>query len=251
MNATDTTVDEISDGIYRISTPVPPSEFPGGFSYNRYLIADDEPLLFHLGHRKLFDVTAEAVARVLPVESLRWLSFSHLEADECGALNQFIAAAPKAQPLCGRVAAQVSIGDYADREPRALADGEALSLGRHTVRWFDAPHTPHNWECGFLMEDATGTLFCGDLFTQPGTGEQALTEDDILGPSEAMRAGLDYYAHATNSGENLERLAALEPKVLACMHGSAYAGDGGAALRALAKAISASKASIATQVMGG
>lgn len=251
MNATDTTIDEVADGIYRISTPVPPSEFPGGFSYNRYLIADDEPLLFHIGHRKLFDVTAEAVARVLPVESLRWLSFSHLEADECGALNQFIAAAPKAQPLCGRVAANVSISDYADREPRALADGETVSLGRHTVRWLDAPHTPHNWECGFLMEDATGTFFCGDLFTQPGTGGQALTEDDILGPSEAMREALDYYAHATNSAQNLERLAALEPKVLACMHGSAFAGDGGAALRALAKTIAASEARIETQVMGG
>jgi len=251
MTATDTTVDEVADGIYRISTPVPPSEFPGGFSYNRYLIADDEPLLFHTGHRKLFADTAAAVARVLPVESLRWLSFSHLEADECGALNQFIAAAPEAQPLCGRVAAQVSIGDYADRAPRALADGEALSLGRHTVRWVDAPHTPHNWECGFLMEDATGTLLCGDLFTQPGAETPALTESDILGPSEAMRQALDYYAHATNSGQNLERLAALEPKVLACMHGSAYAGDGGAALRALAKAITASPASIENQVMGG
>jgi flavorubredoxin len=251
MNPTDTTVDEIADGIYRISTPVPPSDFPGGFSYNRYLVADDEPLLFHLGHRKLFETTAAAVARIVPVESLRWLSFSHLEADECGALNQFLAAAPKAVPLCGRVAAMVSIGDYADREPRALADGETVSLGRHTVRWVDAPHTPHNWECGFLMEEATRTLFCGDLFTQPGADTPALTEDDILGPSEAMREALDYYAHATNCGENLERLAALEPKVLACMHGSAFAGDGGAALRALAKAITDSKASIANQVMGG
>jgi len=251
MTATDTTVDEIADGIYRISTPVPPSEFPGGFSYNQYLIDDDAPLLFHTGHRKLFEATSEAISRVLPVASLRWLSFSHLEADECGALNQYLAAAPNAEPACGRVAAQVSIGDYADREPRALADGEAVSLGKHTVRWFDAPHTPHNWECGFLMEDATGTFFCGDLFTQPGDANPALTEGDILGPSEAMRASLDYYAHASNSGENLERLAALEPRVLACMHGSAFSGDGGAALRALAKTISASEASIANQVMGG
>jgi flavorubredoxin len=188
---------------------------------------------------------------VLPVASLRWLSFSHLEADECGALNQFIAAAPKAQPLCGRVAANVSISDYADREPRALADGETVSLGRHTVRWIDAPHTPHNWENGFLMEEATGTLFCGDLFTQPGADTPPVTEDDILGPSEAMREALDYYAHATNSGETLERIAANEPKLLACMHGSAYAGDGGAALRALAKVITGSKASLANQVMGG
>jgi flavorubredoxin len=251
MNAADTTIDEVADGIYRISTPVPPSEFPGGFSYNRYLVADDEPLLFHLGHRKLFDATAEAVARVLPVESLRWLSFGHLEADECGALNQFLAVAPNAQPLCGRVAANVSISDYADREPRALADGEALSLGRRTVRWIDAPHTPHNWENGFLMEETTGTLFCGDLFTQPGADTPAVTEDDILGPSEAMRASLDYYAHAPTSGEILERIAANEPKLLACMHGSAYAGDGGAALRALARAITASKANIETQVMDG
>ncbi|MDH3232224.1 MAG: MBL fold metallo-hydrolase, partial [Alphaproteobacteria bacterium] len=211
MTATDTTVDEIADGIYRISTPVPPSTFPGGFSYNQYLIADDEPLLFHTGHRRLFEVTSEAIGRVLPVESLRWLSFSHLEADECGALNQFLAAAPNAEPVCGRVAAQVSISDYADREPRALADGEALPLGKHTVRWFDAPHLPHNWECGYMMEDATATLLCGDLFTQPGDANPALTEDDILGPAEAMRQALDYYAHAANSGETLGRLAALEP----------------------------------------
>jgi flavorubredoxin len=251
MTATDTTIDEVADGIYRISTPVPPSEFPGGFSYNRYLVADDEPLLFHLGHRSLFEATAAAVERVLPVASLRWLSFAHLEADECGALNQFLAAAPNAQPLCGRVGAVVSIGDYADREPRALADGETVALGHHTVRWIDAPHTPHNWENGFMMEEATGTLFCGDLFTQPGADTPAVTENDVLGPSEAMRAALDYYAHATNSGETLERIATNEPRLLACMHGSAFSGDGGAALRALAKAITASKASIATQVMGG
>ena len=251
MAASDTTVDEIADGIYRISTPVPPSQFPGGFSYNQFLVVDDEPLLFHTGHRRLFDITSEAVARVIPVDRLRWISFSHLEADECGALNSFLAAAPNAAPVCGRVAAQVSISDYADREPRALGDGETLPLGRHTMRWVDAPHLPHNWECGYMMEEATGTLLCGDLFTQAGHDNPALTESDILGPSEAMRRALDYYAHATNSAETLERLAVLEPKVLACMHGSAYAGDGAAALRALAETIAASPATIETQVMGG
>ena len=154
-------------------------------------------------------------------------------------------------PSAGRVAARVSIGDYADREPRALGEDETVVLGRHSVRWIDAPHTPHNWECGFMMEAATGTLFCGDLFTQAGHDNAALTEDDILGPSEAMRGALDYFAHATNSAENLERLAALEPKVLACMHGSAFAGDGAAAIRALAKTIEASPASIDNQVMRG
>jgi len=249
MTASDTTVDEIADGIYRISTPVPPSQFPGGFSYNQYLITDDEPLLFHTGHRRLFEVTSAAIERVLPVASLRWLSFSHLEADECGALNQFLAAAANSTPLCGRVAARISISDYADREPRALGEDDRVRLGAHTVRWIDAPHTPHNWECGYLMEEATNTLLCGDLFTQAGHKTPALTGDDILGPSEAMRGALDYFAHATNSAENIQRLAALKPSVLACMHGSAYEGDCATLLGALAEAIDASPASIDRQVM--
>ncbi|MGD9536848.1 MAG: MBL fold metallo-hydrolase [Alphaproteobacteria bacterium] len=237
-SATDTTIDEIEDGIYRIFTPI---ELPGagGFSFNQYLIVDDEPLLFHTGLRKMFPVIREAIARVMPPERLRWISFSHFEADECGALNEFLAIAPRAEPLCGRIAAMVSVDDVADRPARTLADGETLSLGRRTVRWFDTPHLPHAWECGMLMETTRATLLCSDLFTQPGSEHVPVTEGDILGPSEAARRAFDYYAHAKNTGAMIERLAATNPKTLACMHGSAWRGDGASMLRSLARALEA------------
>jgi flavorubredoxin len=233
-----TNIQEIADGIYRINTPVTLEGGPGGFSFNQYLILDDEPLLFHTGLRKMFPLVREAVSRVMPVEELRYLAFSHVEADECGSLNEWLAVAPQSLPLCGSIAAMVSINDLADRPPRPLADGEILSLGRHSVRWFDAPHLPHAWECGYLMEEQTRTLLCGDLFTLGGANQPALTESDILGPSEAFRRKMDYYAHTRNGPEMLERLASQEPEVLACMHGSAWRGDGAQLLRALAEALS-------------
>ena len=231
-NESGTNVYEIAEGIYRINTPL--SVVPGGFSFNQYLIVDDEPLLFHTGLRKMFPVVLEAVRSVMPVEQLRYVAFSHFEQDECGSLNEWLAAAPRAIPVCSKVAAMTSINDLADRPPRALSDGEVLSLGTHALRWFDTPHLPHAWECGFMMEDRTRTLLCGDLFTQPGTGAAALTESDILGPSEEMRSGLDYFSHAKNTREMLDRLASAEPTTLACMHGSAWRGDGANLLRALA-----------------
>jgi flavorubredoxin len=232
-----TRVDEITAGIFRINTPV---KFPGNggaFSYNQYLLVDDEPLLFHTGLRQLYPAVSAAIATVLPLTKLRYLAFSHFEADECGALNEFLAAAPNALPVCGRIAAMTSIADTSDRAPRVLADGERLLLGRHEVTWFDTPHLPHGWESGLLMDSYTRTLFCGDLFTQGGRGDVALTEQDILGPSEAFRAPMDYYSHAPDTSEQLNRLAALEPTTLACMHGSAWQGDGALALRELAKAL--------------
>lgn len=229
-----TNIHEIADGIYRINTPLPPSVVPGGFSFNQYLIDDDEPLLFHTGPRKMFPLVREAVSKVIPVERLRHVSFSHVESDECGSLNEWLAAAPEAAPLCGQIAAMVSIEDLADRTPRALADGETIKLGRHTVRWIDAPHLPHGWECGYLFEETTRTLLCGDIFTQAGAGDVPLTESDILGPSEEMRKGLDYFSHSRDTRARLERLASTEPATLACMHGSAWRGDGAALLRALA-----------------
>jgi flavorubredoxin len=232
-----TTIDEIGDGIYRIHTPVPPEFMPGGFSFNQYLIVDDAPLLFHTGYRGHFPGIRDAIARVVPVADLRYIAFSHVEADECGALNEFLAAAPNAEPVCGQVAALVSVGDQSDRPPRALADGEVLSLGRRRVRWIDAPHLPHAWECGYLFEETTRTLLCGDLFTQPGTGDAPLTEGDILGPSEAMRAQMDYYAHSPQTRALIEKLAATEPVLLACMHGSAWKGDGRGLLMSLADAL--------------
>lgn len=233
-----TNVHEVADGIYRINTPVFMAGGPGGFSFNQYLVLDDEPLLFHTGPRKMFALVREAVTSILPVEGLRHIAFSHVEADECGSLNDWLAAAPQSLPLCGSVAAMVSVDDLADRPARALADGETLSLGRHVLRWFDAPHLPHGWECGFLMEESSRTLLCGDLLTQPGSEHPPLTESDILGPSEAFRHAMDYYAHAPNTRALLERLAAAGPTTLACMHGSAWSGDGGGLLRALADALS-------------
>ena len=236
--ASGTSVHEIAPDIFRISTPVPPSAMPGGFTFNQILIRDEQPLLFHTGPRRLFPLVREAVGHVLGDPArLRWVSFSHTEADECGSLNEWLAAAPGATPVCGRIAAMVSIGDLADRAPRALADGEELVLGRRRVRWLDAPHLPHGWDAGYLFEGTTRTLLCGDLFTCAGHEVPALTEADVLGPSEAMRAGMDYYAVGTHTRPLLEKLAATEPRTLALMHGSAYAGDGGALLRALADAL--------------
>jgi flavorubredoxin len=232
-----TNVHEVADGIYRINTPVV-IEGAGGFSFNQYLIVDDEPLLFHTGPRRMFALVREAVASVLQVESLRYIALSHVEADECGSLNEWLASAPQSSPLCGTVAAMVSIGDLADRAPRALADGEAISLGNHVVRWLDAPHLPHAWECGFLMEERTSTLLCGDLFTQGGNQLPPVTESDILGPSEAFRHEMDYFSHTKNARLMLEKLASTNPATLACMHGSAWRGDGAALLRALAEAFS-------------
>lgn len=185
----------------------------------------------------MFPLVHEAVASVLPPLRLRHIAFSRVEADECGSLNEWLAAAPPSAPLCGTVAALVSISDLADRPPRALADGELLSLGQHSVRWFDTPHLPHAWECGFLMEETTGTLLCGDLFTQGGADHPVVTESDILGPSEAFRQGMDYFSHRKNARQLLERLASARPTTLACMHGSAWRGDGATLLRALADAI--------------
>ena len=229
-----TNVHEIAAGIYRINTPV---ALPGAgaFSFNQYLLLDDAPMLFHTGLRGLFPLVSEAIAALMPLENLRYVGFSHFEADECGALNQFLAVAPRAQPVCGQVAALVSVNDYADRAPLALADGADLDLGRLRMRWFDTPHMPHGWECGLMMELSTRTFLCGDLFTQGGDGRVALTETDILGPSEAFRAPMDYYSHAPNTAQILARLASEKPVTMACMHGSAWRGDGARLLRALAE----------------
>ena len=226
-----TRLDEIAAGIFRISTPV---QIPGGgFSFNQFLIVDDEPLLFHTGPRKLFPLVREAVEGVIPAATLRHIAFSHFEADECGSLNEWLAVAPQATPLCGAVAAMVSVDDVADRPARPLEDGELVSLGTHTVKWLDAPHLPHAWECGFLMERTTGTLLCGDLFTQPGDVHPPTTEADILGPSEEFRREMDYFSHTRHAATLIEKLAAENPGTLACMHGSAWIGDGASLLREL------------------
>lgn len=234
-----TRVDEIARGIYRISTPVPPQMIPGGFSFNRYLVVDDEPLLFHTGPRGLFPLTSQAIAAVMPVEKLRYLALSHVEADESGAINDFLRAAPNASPLCSHTAAMVQMNDLADRPPRAMADGERLSIGSRTVRWIDAPHVPHNWETGYLFDESTGTLFCGDLFTQGGADRPPVTSDDILEWSEEFRAleptmGMPpSWSQGRDTRQVFEKIAATNPATLACMHGSAWSGAEGEAAKLL------------------
>lgn len=237
--STHTRIDEIAEGIYRISTAIPPEAMPGGFTFNQFLIAGDEPLLYHTGLRRLFPDVCTAIERVLPISRLRYVAFSHYEADECGALNEFLALAPQAMPVCSEVAKMVSVDDTSDRPARALGDGEELALGRHRVRWISTPHLPHAWECGHLFETTTRTLFCGDLFTQLGHEHAPITDADILGPSEAARVVFDYYANARNQGTLIEKLARLEPTTLACMHGSSWRGDGAELLLALGRTLAA------------
>ena len=234
--ASGTNLHEVAPGIHRINTPV---ANPDGskFNFNQYLALDDEPLLFHTGPRRMFPLVAEAIGKLVPLERLRWVAFSHYEADECGSLNDFLAAAPHAVAVASPVAVMVSVSDIAIRPPRALADGEVLRTGRRAFKWLDAPHVPHAWENGFLMELETKTLLCGDLFTMGESIDGAITERDILGPSEAFRAPMDYYAHSPQTAATLEKLAREHPQVLAVMHGSAYRGDGAALLRALARSL--------------
>lgn len=231
-NAT-TVVDEVANGIYRLSTPVPPEVMPGGFSFNQYLLASEQPMLYHTGPRKLFGSICAAIEQILPVSRLAYIGFSHVEADECGALNEFLERAPDSVPLCGQTAAMVSIDDIALRPAKAMADGEVLDLGGHRIRWLATPHLPHGWECSMAFEETTRTLLCGDLFTQPGHANPPLTEGDILESSERFRLQMDYYAHSPDTGRHLERLAGLHPLTLACMHGSAWRGDGTDLLRKL------------------
>jgi flavorubredoxin len=231
-----TNLHEIAPGIYRINTPLPLPD-GSGFNFNQYLVADDEPLLFHTGPKRMFPLVAEAIGKVLRVEKLRYLAFAHFEADECGALNDFLAAAPRAEPVSSQIGAMVSVNDFALRPARPLADGEILRLGRHALKWIDAPHVPHGWDNGFMMELETRTMLCGDLFTQGGAGTVPLTEGDILGPSEEFRRPMDYYAHAPETAATLEKLARENPTTLACMHGSAWRGDGAALIRALARSL--------------
>jgi flavorubredoxin len=230
-----TCIDEVGAGVYRICTPL--DVIPGGFTFNSYLLADEEPLLFHTGYRKLFPLTVEAIGKVMPVERLRWIGGSHFEGDEFGALNDLLMAAPAATPFGSEIGVLTSINDFASRPARGFADGEEFSIGGRRMKWLYTPHVPHGWDCGVLFDLSTKTLFCGDLFTQPGAGMAAVTESEVLTASEGMRGMMDYYAHATSTTAMLGRLTDLRPSMLACQHGSAYRGDGAALLRELAVTI--------------
>ncbi len=230
-----TTVDEIADGIYRLSTWVPDIAPPAGFTFNQFLVDAEEPLLFHTGPRAMFPLVSEAVATVLPVERLRWITFGHVESDECGSMNQWLAAAPRAEVAHGMLGCMVSLNDMADRAPRGLADGEVLDLGNKRVRHIDTPHVPHGWEARVLYEETTGTLLCGDLFTHLGNGP-ALTADDIVEPAMEAEAIFRATCLAPDTAAVMRRLGDLTPSVLALMHGSSFDGDGAKALYDLAAA---------------
>ncbi|MDB5494801.1 MAG: fold metallo-hydrolase [Phenylobacterium sp.] len=224
---------EIADHIYRFSTLVPEVAAPAGFSFNQYLIDADQPLLFHTGPRQMFEAISAALSQILPVETLRWISFGHVESDECGSMNQWLAAAPQAQVAHGATACMVSLNDLADRPPRILADDEVLDLGGKRVRWLDTPHVPHAWESGLIYEETTRTLLVGDLFTQVGDGP-AVTWDSIVPAAIQTEEMFHSTALTPDTARTIRRLAGLDPQLLAVMHGSCFAGDGARELNKLA-----------------
>lgn len=230
----ETRVDEIADSIYRLSTLVPDAA-PGGFSFNQFVVDADEPLLFHCGPRQMFPLVSEAAARIVPLERFRWITFGHVESDECGSMNEWLAVAPQAEIAHGAIGCLVSINDMADRPPRQLEDGEVIDLGGKRVRHLDTPHVPHNWEARLLYEETTNTLLAGDIGSQVGDGS-ATTEGDIVGP--AMEAEEMFLASSLTPAlaPTIRKLAELHPSTLAIMHGSSYSGDGAAVLNALADA---------------
>jgi flavorubredoxin len=227
-----TQIDEIADGIYRFSTFVADIG-PSGFSFNQYLIDDEQPLLFHTGPRAMFALVAEAIDSITPLTGLRWITFGHVEADECGSMNNLLAAAPHAEVAHGGLGCMVSLNDLADRPPIPLADGHIIELGRHHVRHIDTPHVPHAWDARVLFEENTKTLLCGDLFTQLGHGP-ALTGDDIVDPAAQAEDVFGATCLTPRTGPTIRGLANLEPTTLAVMHGSCFNGDTRAALNALA-----------------
>lgn len=233
MVGMDTTVHEIAEGVYRLSTFVPDIE-PFGLTFNQFLLTGDEPLLFHCGHRQMFPSVSAALARVMPVERLRWISFGHVEADECGSMNDWLAAAPDAQVAHGELACAVSLNDLADRPPRALAEGEVLDIGGHRIRHIPTPHVPHNWEAQLMFDETTATLLCGDLFTQGGPQPALVHDADLITPAAALEDAFAYSSLGANTVPTIRGLAELAPRTLALMHGPSAAGDGGAALRDLA-----------------
>lgn len=225
-------ITEIEDSIYRLSVFVPEIGAPQGFTFNSFLIVDDEPLLFHAGQRGMFPLFREALESIMPAAQLRWISFGHIEADECGAMNLWLQAVPAAEVVHGETACAISLNDMADRAPRAVKDRELITSGSRRVRYIDTPHVPHAWESGLIFEEVTRTLFCGDLFTQ--FGNRAMTQDDIV----AAAADSEDAFHSTSVGPatapTIRRLAELRPATLALMHGPTFRGDGAGALNSLA-----------------
>jgi flavorubredoxin len=230
-----TTIHEIAEDVYRMSTFVDEG-IPGGFTFNQFLLDADEPLLFHTGPRAMFPLVSEAVAKVIDIDRLRWISFGHVESDECGAMNLWLAAAPHAQIAYNGLGCEVSLNDLADRPPRALADGDRLDLGGHVVQLHTTPHVPHGWEAQVLFDETTGTLLCGDLGTQTGAAPAIVHDADIVTAAVAAEDMFAATCLTPSTAPTIRRLATLSPRTLALMHGPAFAGDGAAVLDGLADA---------------
>lgn len=228
-------IEEIAPELYRISTYVPEADL----QFNQFLVKDDEPLLFHTGMRSIFPLVLEDVGRVIKPSRIRWIGFSHFEADECGALNEWLEVAPAAEPVCSFVGAMVSVNDFAIRPARAMTDGEMLSTGKHRYRFLHTPHVPHCWDAGLMFEETNGTLLCSDLFHQSGNVEP-LTESDVI--ERARKTLVDYQAsplanympYTKRTDGILQEIANLKPRTIAPMHGSAFSGNGEQAVRDLA-----------------
>jgi flavorubredoxin len=228
-------VTEIAPDLFRISTYIPEIDL----QFNQFLMKDDEPLLFHTGTKAMFPLVKDAVASIIDPSRIRWIGFSHFEADECGSLNEWLQTAPAAEPICSMVGAMVSVNDFALRPARGMTDGEVISTGKSRFRFLQTPHVPHCWEAGLLFEETNGTLLCSDLFHQSGNVEP-LTESDVIG--RARKTLVDYQAsplanympYTKHTDGILQGLAELKPRTIATMHGSAYAGNGERAMRDLA-----------------
>lgn len=228
-------VTEIAPDVYRICTYIPEIDL----QFNQFLVKDEEPLLFHTGMKSLFPLVREGVATVIDPAKIRWISFSHFEADECGSLNEWLEIAPNAQAACSMIGALVSVNDFAIRPAKIMNDGEVLRVGQHRVRFIQTPHVPHCWDAGLMFEETTGTLLCSDLFHQLGDVEP-LTQSDVI--ERARKTLVDYQAgpfanympYTKNTDSIMQKLAALKPQTIAPMHGSAYMGDGERAIRDVA-----------------
>jgi flavorubredoxin len=231
----ETRIDEIAPDLYRMSTYIARIDL----QFNQFLVIDDEPLLYHTGLRGMFPLVRDAVAKILDPARIRWIGFSHFEADECGSLNEWLTLALHAEPVCGVIGALVNINDYTGGRARVMATGEILATGRRRFRFLETPQVPHAWDASLLFEETCAALFCSDLFLQNGD-LGPLTEEDVVEPARqsllAYEAGplLHAYPYASWTDATLQMLADLRPKTLAIMHGSSFSGDGERALRELA-----------------
>jgi len=233
-----TNVHEIADGVYRLATVIPEAA-PGGFTFNQYLLDGDEPMLFHTGPRQMFPLVSGAVAKVIDATTLRWVSFGHVESDECGSMNEWLAAAPRSEVAFNPLGCMVSLNDLCDRPPKPIVTEDGYDLGGHVMRVIPTPHVPHGWEAQVLFDETTRTLFCGDLFTQVGEGPAIVHDADLIQPALDAEDLFGATSLTAQTAPTIRRLADLEPRTLALMHGPAFAGDCAQALHDLADAYEA------------